>query len=325
VSRPKRPPTFRGSDFAMRYEQGRWSEDRIIAAINKSARFRAIPYGRSQVGPKDKATIEEYWERYSQIEGVGKRPDILILTRADFEEIGGQLMGGDPLKPRLEGIEDPTLTSDDKLQHVLERAIAAIEAENSLWRARRMPDFGRFPVTRAKFVAPTIIVKAEDTGRLLAWEKHYVIPVCVVQVFYDLSFIVTLRQIVEGVYQVEASLSGEALPTLGIAPVDDRTRKREAQRVQREKGVFISEQRFTDSRTGRALSKMLYRIHHCVAIPFGELDLNDQPTPKPEVVEEPNGKLIPYVAFKGGSLILDPAAEALFDKLASEKQGKIPS
>src|SRR5687767_1148095 len=74
-----KPPQFRGSDFTMRYEQGRWSEDRLIESLNRSEKFVGVPYGRSGIGPKDKQGIKEYWKKFVEVEGDFKRPDILVL------------------------------------------------------------------------------------------------------------------------------------------------------------------------------------------------------------------------------------------------------
>jgi hypothetical protein len=51
MPRKRKPPVFRGPDFAMRWEQSRWSEDRIIEAVSRSKDFVAIPYG-SMAGRK---------------------------------------------------------------------------------------------------------------------------------------------------------------------------------------------------------------------------------------------------------------------------------
>src|SRR5437016_6267029 len=47
------PRRLRGSDFLMRWSQGRWSEDRIMEAVNETEQYYALPYGLSSVAPDD--------------------------------------------------------------------------------------------------------------------------------------------------------------------------------------------------------------------------------------------------------------------------------
>ena len=303
-----KPPTFRGSDFAMRYEQGRWSEDRILESINASERHRAIPYGRSGVGPQNKEEIAAYWAKYIEAESEGKRPDLLVLRREDYERLL-------PQKP-----EDPTLATDETLRPFLEVAVCGIEAENSLWRASKMPDYGTTKLTKMNFIAPTVIVKREDEENLTAWQRHFGIPICVVQVFYDRAYIVTLDQIVEGVKQIQAVEAGEGVETLGLFPEDIKARKRAADKLQKELGVFITDQAFPDARRTTPTIKTIYRTHYSRAIPFGLVPPENYPEFKAAVIEEENGKIMPYVTFRGGVLNLSPEAEQLFDRLGDDRR-----
>lgn len=47
------PRRLRGSDFLMRWSQGRWSEDRVTQAVNETDIYFALPYGPSGVAPDD--------------------------------------------------------------------------------------------------------------------------------------------------------------------------------------------------------------------------------------------------------------------------------
>jgi hypothetical protein len=283
----------------MRYEQGRWSEDRIIAAINESAEYRAIPYGRSAIGPADPEELQEYWAAYVKAESVGKRPDVLVLPRADFEE----------LEPVLRDLGDPTVATDDELSDVLEAAVCGIEAENSLWVAEKMPDYGAPSITRVKFVAPTIIVKKEDVENLLGWQEHFDIPICVVQVFFDRAYIIELNTILEGIARLATITSSG----------DERSDRRALLDLQKELGIFERIQSFPDSRSGASTQKVLYVAHYGVGILFGELDPADPPQMRSGVVEEANGKIIPYVAFHGGRLLLSEEAVELFNQLEARR------
>lgn len=264
----------------MRWEQGQWSEERIEGSINASDGFRAVPYGRSQIGPTDKAEIPEYWERFTAVESVGKRPDLLVLAKSDFEK----------LKPLIDSLGDLTLRDDAQLQPLLDAALCAVEAENSLWVGDRMPDYGRAKITRLNFVAPTLIVKEEDAPRLKAWQDHHNVPVCIIHVFFDRGYIATLDQILETVALIRQAEKQHGVVT--------------ARQLQKENGVIIKAQNYADSRTGSSTTKTIYRMHHTRAIEFGVVDPSDPPSAEPNVLYEDNGRIMAYVRFRGGTLIL---------------------
>jgi hypothetical protein len=75
------PRYLRGSDFLMRFSQGRWAENILIRTINATEDFRAIPYGPSSVAPSDPWEMELYFERLDKAGAVGKQPDLLILPK----------------------------------------------------------------------------------------------------------------------------------------------------------------------------------------------------------------------------------------------------
>ncbi len=75
------PRYLRGSDFLMRFSQGRWAEDIIIKAINATDDLHAVPYGPSSVAPSDPHEMEQYFERLDKASTIGKRPDLLILAK----------------------------------------------------------------------------------------------------------------------------------------------------------------------------------------------------------------------------------------------------
>ena len=52
------PRYLRGSDFLMRFSQGRWAEDVLMRTINATDNLRAVPYGPSSVAPSDPPEME---------------------------------------------------------------------------------------------------------------------------------------------------------------------------------------------------------------------------------------------------------------------------
>lgn len=123
------PRRLRGSDFLMRWSQGRWSEDRIMQAVNASRRYYAIPYGPSDTAPDDDIReFELYFERLEKA-GLGniKRPDILVFRIDDKADVGSLLesIGGTPELPF-------TSEDDPRMRRILSMAVVAVECENSL-------------------------------------------------------------------------------------------------------------------------------------------------------------------------------------------------
>ena len=122
------PRRLRGSDFLMRWSQGYWSEERLLAAVEETARFHAIPYGPSGVAPKEVREFELYFERLEEA-GMGgiKRPDLLIFRGIDRAE-------ADDLVEQIGGIAELPFASESApaMQQLIGLALLAIECENSL-------------------------------------------------------------------------------------------------------------------------------------------------------------------------------------------------
>ncbi len=133
------PRRLRGTDFLMRWSQGVWSEERIIQAVNSTEEFFAIPYGPSGTAPDDDVrAFELYFERLEKAGlGKNKRPDLLIFKKKSQETV-------DALVSSLGGVSELPFTPEDSdaIQELLTRAILAVECENSLWKGKRMPDYG---------------------------------------------------------------------------------------------------------------------------------------------------------------------------------------
>lgn len=132
------PRRLRGSDFLMRWSQGVWSEKRLIAAINKTDKYFASAYGPSSTAPTDDVrAFELYFERLEEA-GLGKmkRPDLLIYKKEDeikalqiIEKFGGE--------------DELPFVHEEDLSELLDLAVCAIECENSLWVAEKMPAYGQ--------------------------------------------------------------------------------------------------------------------------------------------------------------------------------------
>ncbi|HNG93009.1 MAG TPA: AccI family restriction endonuclease, partial [Acidobacteriota bacterium] len=132
------PRRLRGSDFLMRWSQGVWSEERVTQAVNQTGNYFALPYGPSGTAPdNDPRAFELYFERLEKA-GLGKvkRPDLLIFPKVEAPLISSVVT-------QLGGVAELPFISetDDGMRTLLSKALIAIECENSLWRAERMPDY----------------------------------------------------------------------------------------------------------------------------------------------------------------------------------------
>jgi hypothetical protein len=285
------PRRLRGSDFLMRWSQGQWSEERLIEAINRTDTFHALPYGPSSVAPdSDVRAFELYFERLEAAGVAGvKRPDLLIFRTADKEFAQSSV-------DKLGGIQElPFVREDDPLMKgLIAKSLVAIECENSLWRAAKMPNFnteftpqrrlGGKPGLKKGAVVPTVIIKEQDREPLLAWEKDNKIPVHVWHVFFDRAYGLALSE-------------AERLVRAGL--------------TEPTKQVF-------QAPGGPTTTKIIYKHCYRHAYPLGVSDTD--PTLAPAYIEDKNGHILPYVRFTGGRLQITPEALSVLTDLANERE-----
>lgn len=195
------PRRLRGSDFLMRWSQGRWSEERIIEATSATSESFALPYGPSSTAPNDDVReFELYFERLERA-GLGrlKRPDLLVFRETDRDDVADVV-------DALGGISELPFTPEDnpRIREVLGRAILAVECENSLWVVKRMPDYGSAltpqrrlggkPGLKKAAVLPTIILKEEDRHPLRGWQAGSNIPIHIWHIFFDMAYGISLNR-----------------------------------------------------------------------------------------------------------------------------------
>jgi len=264
------PRRLRGSDFLMRWSQGVWSEERVIQAVNDSQEFFAVPYGPSSVAPDhDVRDYELYFERL-EAAGLGKykRPDLLIFKKLDHPVITN-------LVEEVGGVRElPFLPEEhEAIRLLLERAFLAVECENSLWKAVRMPDYGLELRPQRRLggklglrknaVVPTVILKEEDRHPLQSWQEQHRIPIHIWHIFFDMAY--------------------------GIA-LD------EAQRLIEEGYILPTMQTF-QSPGGATTRKTLYKIYYHYGYLLGIS--SDEPMLRARFIEDKNGHILPYVHFEG--------------------------
>lgn len=273
------PRRLRGSDFLMRWSQGVWSEERITQSINDTGSYFALPYGPSGTAPDhDPRAFELYFERLDAANPDSvKRPDLLIFKREDEQHIRQvvEQLGGNEELPFIG-------EHDAGMKEILAKALLAVECENSLWRARNMPAYGK-PLRKVKWmsgeeglpksaVAPTVIIKDEDRRRLLEWQQQTEVKIHVWQVFFDLAFGIALDK------AEQLIADGSIMPTEQIFQAPG----------------------------GATQRKTIYKIYYHHAYKLGES--RDEPTLVSDYIEDKNGHILPFVRFSGGSLEIDGEA-----------------
>lgn len=104
-----------------------------------------------------------------------KRPDLLIFDKSDKDEISEMVAD-------LGGEDELPFIVEKELSAILDKAIIAVECENSLWVAEKMPDYNSElkPMRRLggklglkkNAVLPTVIIKEEDREPLFKWQNQ---------------------------------------------------------------------------------------------------------------------------------------------------------
>jgi AccI restriction endonuclease len=282
------PRRLRGSDFLMRWSQGVWSEKRLIEAVNQTERFFAIPYGPSGTAPTDDVrAFELYFERLERaVLGNIKRPDLLIFDSSNKSFIESFLSN-------LGGYQELPFVPEEALDVFIQKALIAVECENSLWVAEKMPDYGKplKPQRRLEgklglsksAVLPTVIIKEEDRLPLRRWQERNTLPIHIWHVFFDRAY--------------------------GLA-------FNEAERLVAEGLIEPTIQTF-QAPGGATTKKTIYKYYYHYAYPLGIS--TEQPRLLPDYIQDKNGHILPYVKFEGGSLQISAEALALLERLAHEK------
>lgn len=82
-----RTPTQASSNFITNKEQGDWAESLVTRAINETSKnFVAVKYGKSDdLIAGDEGFDNFYQEFQNELDTIGKRPDLLIFKKSDFD------------------------------------------------------------------------------------------------------------------------------------------------------------------------------------------------------------------------------------------------
>lgn len=107
-------PTQANSEFITNKQQGDWAEDVIFRAINEnSSNIVAVKYGKSDNLVAGDTGFENFYKQYQEeLDTIGKRPDLLLFKKADFDNNLGTDISqkesseiGEYVKKAIAGIE----------------------------------------------------------------------------------------------------------------------------------------------------------------------------------------------------------------------------
>jgi type II restriction enzyme len=144
-----RPPTMANSEFLTNKEQGDWAEKVVCKAINEYLNeYFAFEYGRSEsIAAGDDGFADFYMEYQSELNAIGKRPDILIFKVSDF----------------------PNRSIDVENDEHIRQAVAALEVRSSSFLADKysafMRDRQQQAISKCNVIRTSII--DTDIGKLL--------------------------------------------------------------------------------------------------------------------------------------------------------------
>jgi hypothetical protein len=119
VDRDKaRTPTQASSNFITNKEQGDWAENLVTRAINEtSINFIAVKYGKSDDLVAGEDGFDDFYQEFqNELDTIGKRPDLLIFHKKDFDSKLGL---------------DISQTPHSQVTEYVKKALAGIEVRSS--------------------------------------------------------------------------------------------------------------------------------------------------------------------------------------------------
>lgn len=113
-----RTPTQASSNFITNKEQGDWAENLVTRAINETlSNFVAVKYGKSDDLVAGEDGFDTFYQNFqNELDTIGKRPDLLIFKKSDFDQNLGYNI---------------SQVSHNQITDYVKKAIAGIEVRSS--------------------------------------------------------------------------------------------------------------------------------------------------------------------------------------------------
>ena len=135
-----RTPTQASSNFITNKEQGDWAENLITRAINETAdNFVAVKYGKSDDLVAGEEGFDSFYQDFQhELDTIGKRPDLLIFKKIDFDENLGF---------------DISQLPHRQITEYVKKAIAGIEVRSSAFLIDRYEEAMQFRIEKYTQIA----------------------------------------------------------------------------------------------------------------------------------------------------------------------------
>ena len=119
-----RTPTQASSNFITNKEQGDWAENLILRAVNElSKNHIAVKYGKSDDLVAGEDGFDNFFQEFQdELDTIGKRPDLLIFKKEDFDESLGY---------------DISHIPHNQIFEYVKKAVAGIEVRSSAFLINR--------------------------------------------------------------------------------------------------------------------------------------------------------------------------------------------
>lgn len=113
-----RIPTQASSNFITNKEQGDWAENLLARAINTTSEcYVAVKYGKSDAVVAGEPGFDVFFKEFQEeLDEIGKRPDLLIFRKEDFDKVLGM---------------DISHVDHTRIDEYVRKAVAGIEVRSS--------------------------------------------------------------------------------------------------------------------------------------------------------------------------------------------------
>ena len=131
-------PTMASSEFLTNKQQGDWAEELLFNSINQCSRNHvAVRYGKADDIVAGDEGFKEFYEKYQdELDTIGKRPDLLIFKKTDFDSALGYDIS------RRDGVDD-----------YVRKAIAGIEVRSSAFLHKKYDECKKLAIANATSTA----------------------------------------------------------------------------------------------------------------------------------------------------------------------------
>jgi type II restriction enzyme len=121
-------PSQATSNFVINREQGDWAENIILQAFNATSKhYVAVKYGKSEDRVAGEEGFNEFYQEFQvELDTIGKRPDLLIFNKGNYNPNWNY---------------DISRLPPEELYPVVSNAIAGIEIRSSAYLTEKYDDF----------------------------------------------------------------------------------------------------------------------------------------------------------------------------------------